>query len=165
MDDALPNDLAECHQLLLAAFKQASELERVLDATAASYEELKETHQATIDELNRLKRWIYGRRSERMIETEGQRHLFELNSEHAPEALPTEDEVAPTRTRRRQRRQLDLAKLPHYRHEMPLADEEKQCSCCGRAKDRIGEDETKILDYVAPKLEVHVHVRPKFACR
>jgi len=31
MDDAhvLPNDLAECHQLLLAAFRQAFELERV----------------------------------------------------------------------------------------------------------------------------------------
>ena len=59
MDDAhqLPNDLAECQQLLLAAFKQASELERVLDETSASYEELRETHQATVDELNRLKRW------------------------------------------------------------------------------------------------------------
>ena len=42
---------------------------------------------------------------------------------------------------------------------------EKTCTCCGRAKDRIGEDETKILDYVPPKLEVHVHVRPKYACR
>jgi transposase len=42
---------------------------------------------------------------------------------------------------------------------------EKICTCCGRAKDRIGEDETKILDYVPPKLEVHVHVRPKYACR
>ena len=33
MDDAhaLPNDLTECHQLLLAAFREASELERVLD--------------------------------------------------------------------------------------------------------------------------------------
>ena len=27
------------------------------------------------------------------------------------------------------------------------------------------QDETKILDYVPPKLEVHVHVRPKYACR
>lgn len=167
MDDAhtLPDDLAECHQLLLAAFKQASELERVLDATAASYEELQATHQATIDELNRLKRWVYGRRSERIVETEGQRHLFELDSERPPEALPTEDEAQPTRTKRRRRRQLDLDKLPHYRHEVPLSEEEKQCSCCGRAKDRIGEAETKILDYVPPKLEVHVHVRPKFACR
>ena len=53
MDDAnfLPNDLAECHQLLLAAFKQSTELERVLDETAASHEVLKEKHQATVDEL------------------------------------------------------------------------------------------------------------------
>ena len=59
MDDAhpLPNDLAECHQTLVGSFqashheleqkavdseKQSSELERVLDETAASYEELKE---------------------------------------------------------------------------------------------------------------------------
>ena len=80
MDDAhtLPDDLAECHQLLLAAFREASELERVLDETAASYAELKETHQAAIDELDRLKRWIYGRRRERVIEGEGQQHLFDL---------------------------------------------------------------------------------------
>ena len=46
MDDAhaLPTDLVQCHQLLLAAFKQASELERVLDQTAVSYEELKDVH-------------------------------------------------------------------------------------------------------------------------
>ena len=39
------------------------------------------------------------------------------------------------------------------------------CSCCGRAKDRIGEDVTKILEYVPSGLEVHEHVRPKYACR
>jgi hypothetical protein len=59
MDDAhsLPTDLAECHQLLLAAFQQATQLERrasdseqqaaelsrVLNETAASYEQLQET--------------------------------------------------------------------------------------------------------------------------
>ena len=36
---------------------------------------------------------------------------------------------------------------------------------CGRAKDRIGQDESQILEYVPAKLEVHVHVRPKYACR
>ena len=55
MDDAhaLPDDLNECHRLLLAAFKQATELERVLDKTAASYEELQKTHQAALEELDR----------------------------------------------------------------------------------------------------------------
>jgi hypothetical protein len=54
MDNApvLPNDLAKCHQLLLAAFKQATELERVLDETAASYESLQATHQAALEELS-----------------------------------------------------------------------------------------------------------------
>ena len=33
---------------------------------------------ATVDELDRLKRWIYGQRRERIIEDEGQRHLFDL---------------------------------------------------------------------------------------
>ena len=93
MDDAnfLPNDLVQCQQLLLAAFKQASELERVLDETAASHEELKETHQATVDELNRLKRWIYGRRRERLVDGEGQQHLFDLQ----PPTTTEPEESAP----------------------------------------------------------------------
>ena len=90
MDDAhaLPTDLAECHRLLLVAFQQSSELERVLDETAACYEELKETHQATVDELNRLKRWVYGHRRERIIEGEGQQHLFDWNSSSAATSPP-----------------------------------------------------------------------------
>ncbi len=169
MDDAnfLPTDLAECHQLLLAAFKQSSELERVLDETAATYEELKETHQATIDELNALKRWIYGRRRERIIEGEGQRHLFDLappDDSQAPAACEESRQQVADHTRRR-RRQLDLSRLPHHRHELDLPEAEKICSCCGRAKDRIGEDVTKILEYVPSVLEVHEHIRPKYACR
>ena len=73
-----PNDLAACQRLLLAAFQKTTELSRVLDETAASYEELQATHQAVLDELNALKRWIYGRRTEKLVEGEGQRHLFDL---------------------------------------------------------------------------------------
>jgi uncharacterized coiled-coil DUF342 family protein len=70
--NSLPNDLSECHELLLAAYRQsvqleqqaeeakqgaeeaqrrvaesqqeAAELNRVLDETAASFEELKQEH-------------------------------------------------------------------------------------------------------------------------
>lgn len=179
--DPLPNDLAECQRLLLAAFKQSvqleqrvneseqqvAELSRVLDETAASYEQLKDSHQATVDELNALKRWIYGRRRERIVEGDGQQHLFDLHPagtavEDAKQEEPQHQVHAHTR---RRRRELDLSKLPHYRHELDLLPGEKTCSGCGRAKDRIGAQETKILDYVPPKLEVHVHVRPKYTCR
>ena len=185
MDDAssLPSDLAECHQLLLAAFQQATqlkrravdsaqqaaELRRVLEETAASYEELKETHQATIDELNALKQWIYGRRRERLLEGEGQGHLFELNPPSAQPVPPGAAGEPPPQSvasdRRRRRRELNLDKLPHYRHEHDLSEADKRCSGCGRLKDRIGQDESRILEYIPAKLEVHVHVRPKYACR
>lgn len=184
MDDAnfLPNDLGQCQRLLLAAFREATErerrladterrvaeLSRVLDETAASHHELQGIHEATVDELNALKRWVYGRRRERILEGEGQQHLFDLQSPATAEPEepafeePHGQVAAPSR---RRRRELDLSKLPHYRHELDLSPGEKTCHGCGREKDRIGEDQTKILDYVPPKLEVHVHVRPKYACR
>ena len=166
-DHALPNDLAECQQLLLAAFQRAAELSRVLEETAVSYGELQTTHQAALEELSALKRWIYGRRTEKLAEGEGQRHLFDLESSRTT-AQPVEltpEPARPTAAPRCRRRELDLDKLPHYRHEHDLSDGDKQCSSCGRAKDRIGQDESRILEYVPAKLEVHVHVRPKYACR
>ena len=169
MDDAhaLPTDLAECQRLLLAAFQRAAELSRVLEETAASYEELQTTHQAALEELSALKRWIYGRRTEKLVEGQGQRHLFDLESSSPstpPLGLTSELPRSPA-SPRRGRRELDLDKLPHYRHEHDLNDADKQCSGCGRAKDRIGQDESRVLDYVPAKLEVHVYVRPKYACR
>jgi transposase len=166
-DHALPTDLAECQQLLLSAFRQATELSRVLDETSASYEALQATHQAVLDELSALKRWIYGRRTEKLIEGEGQRHLFDLitSCTTAPPVEPTLELPRPIAAGRRRRRELDLDKLPHFRHEHDLSGADKQCSGCGRAKDRIGQDESTVLEYVPAKLEVHVHVRPKYACR
>src|ERR1700722_19237746 len=169
MDDAhaLPTDLAECQQRLLATFQRAAELSRVLDETAASYEELRATHQAALEELSTLKRWIYGRRTEKLVEGAGQRHLFDLepSSTTATSPDPRPEPSRPTVAGRRRRRELDLDKLPHYRHEHDLSVADQQCSGCGRAKDRIGQDESRILEYVPAKLEVHVHVRPKYACR
>jgi transposase len=169
MDDAhaLPTDLAECQRLLVAAFQRAAELSRVLEETAASYGELQATHQAALEELSALKRWIYGRRTEKLAEGEGQRHLFDLEPS-VPSAplleLTPEPPPLPASSRRR-RRGLDLDKLPHYRHEHDLSEADKQCSGCGRLKDRIGQDESRVLEYVPAKLEVHVYVRPKYACR
>ena len=85
--DFLPDDLGQCQRLLLAAFKQATQMEqrvveseqqvaelnRVLGETAASYEALQQEHAATLDELAWYKRWAYGRRRERFQEDAGAR--------------------------------------------------------------------------------------------
>jgi transposase len=203
--NSLPNDLTECHQLLLAAYQQSvqleeqaeeakqqaeealqraeqaqrraveaeqqsAELNRVLDETAASFEELKQEHAATLDELAWYKRWAFGRRRERFTEGEGQGHLFDLDPPAANESedSATPDEEAETEVkghRRRKKRQIDWDKLRQIRHEHDLSDEEKVCSCCGRTMDRIGEDVTRELEYEPARLEAHIHVRPKYACR
>jgi transposase len=173
----LPDDPAQCHRLLLAAHQesvrlrqQVAELGRVLDETAESYEELRQEHTAVLEQLAWYKRWVHGRRRERIVEGEGQQHLFDLTPPDNVESPTVADSDEPRQeiaehTRRRRRRELDLSRLPHHRHEHDLATEEKVCSCCGRAKDRIGEDLTRILEYEPSKLEVHEHVRPKYACR
>jgi transposase len=193
MDDtnSLPNDLVECHQLLLAAYQQsvqleqqvkeaqqraaesdqqAAELNRVLDETAASFEELKQEHAAALDELAWYKRWAFGRRRERFTEGEGQGHLFDLDppAVDEPENSTIPDEEAETEVkghRRRKKRKIDWDKLRQIPHEHDLSDEEKVCSCCGRTMERIGEDVTRELEYEPAKLEAHIHTRPKYACR
>ena len=67
--------------------------------------------------------------------------------------------------RQRKRREIDWDKLPQIRHEHDLSPEEKTCSGCGRPMDRIGEDVTRELELQPAKLEAHIHVRPKYACR
>src|SRR5271170_5250675 len=183
--DSLPTDLVECHRMLLAAFKQAvqlerrateseqriAELDRVLDATSASYEELQQEHASILEELAWYKRWVHGRHRERIIEAKSQQHLFDLTPPGAAEVPAPLDSRAPRQeiaghSRRRPcQRELDLSCLPHHRHERDLPDAEKICSGCLRAKDRIGEEVTRVLEYVPSKLEVHEHVRPKYACR
>jgi transposase len=185
----LPNDLTECHQLLVAAYRQSvqleqqaakaqrrvaeseqkvAELNRVLGETAASFEELKQEHAAVLDELAWYKRWAFGRRRERFREGAGQGHLFDLDpaAETEPEDSATAEEgVEVQGHRRRQKRPIDWDKLRQIHHEHDLSDEEKVCSCCGRTMDRIGEDVTRELEYEPPKLEAHIHTRPKYACR
>lgn len=179
----LPIDPEECRRLLLAAYQQAQELQQqvaasqrevetlqhVLDQTADSYAQLQQAHAAKLEELAWYKRWVHGRRRERFVEAEGQRHLFDLTPdddsvEAAADSAEPRQPVA-GQTRRRRRRELDLSRLPHHRHEADLSPPEKVCTCCGREKDRIGEDVTRILEHVPSKLEVHEHVRPKYACR
>jgi len=202
MDDAnsLPNDLAQCHQLLFAAHKQSvqlqrqateaqrhtaqaekrateseqrvAELDRVLDATSASFQELQQEHAATLDELAWYKRWAFDRRRERFTEDKGQGHLFDLDSdsltnESEDSAVPHQeaDVEIKSHRRRRKKREIDWDKLPQIHHEHDLPEAEKNCSCCGRRMDRIGEDITRELELQPAKLEAHIHVRPKYACR
>jgi transposase len=186
---SLPDDPGECQRLLedllrrneelrqqaQTAQQQAEdaerrlgELERVLDQTAADYDQLKEKHAELAETLALLRRYIFGQRRERFIDDPGQGHLFdipEILDEPEPAASPSPDDTTAQRsTAARSPRRTRLDHLPHIRipHDVPEA--EKTCSCCGGPKTRIGEDESRELDFIPARLEVKVHVLPKYAC-
>jgi transposase len=150
------------------AERRLGELERVLDQTAADYDQLKEKHAELAETLALLRRYIFGPRRERFIDDPGQGHLFdipEIIDEPKPAAPPSPDDAAAQRsTAARSPRRTRLDHLPHIRIPHDVPENEKTCSCCGGPKTRIGEDESRELDFIPARLEVKVHVLPKYAC-
>jgi transposase len=151
------------------ARRRIGELERILEATAADYDRLKEEHAAALETLALLRRYLFGPRRERCTDDPDQGHLFDLPAEPEPGPGPRTpapaDEAAsprprPARTPRRAR----FEHLPHIRIEHDLTEGEKTCSCCGAPEVKIGEDESRELEFIPARLEVRVHVLPKYAC-
>ena len=146
------------------------ELQRVLDETAADYSQLQEQHAELAETLALLRRYVFGPRRERFHDDPGQGHLFDLHDtalESEAVAPITEPDTVASAERpntARPQRRASLDHLPHNRIEHDLPEAEKTCSCCGGAKHRIGEDLSRELEFTPAKLEVNVHVLPKYAC-
>jgi transposase len=150
------------------AQRRIDELERVLDQTAADYDQLKEQHAELAETLALLRRYIFGQRRERFTDDPGQGHLFdipEIIAEPEPVTPPSPDDAAAQRSKAaRTPRRTRLDHLPHIRIPHDVPECEKTCACCGGPKTRIGEDESRELDFIPARLEVKVHVLPKYAC-
>src|SRR3954451_4104798 len=151
------------------ARRRIDELERVLEETAADYDRLQERHAELAEALALLRRYVFGPRRERLHDDPDQGHLFDLRDtllELEP-ATPTDPDTAAPGERpkaARSKRRASLDHLPHISIEHDLPEAEKTCPCCGGAKQRIGEDHSRELEFTPAKLEVKVHVLPKYAC-
>src|SRR3954463_2535015 len=107
---------------------------------------------------------IFGRSSEKMSPDQ----LSLLDTAVPSLADPGEAEAAGEDTIRQRRRGGGGRRplpdsLPRGTREIVPAS--TQCPCCSREMARIGQDESKQLHIVPARAEVHVTVRPKFACR
>ena len=171
--ESLPTDLAAAHALILA--ERAARLEAEAVAASAKAEAANaKAAEALISylklEIEKLRRQIYGSRSERKTRLLEQ---MELQLEEL-EATATEDELAAelaaakTQTvqsfeRKRPSRKPLPDHLPRERAVIPAPE---SCPCCGSSRlSKLGEDITETLEVVPRQWKVIQTVREKFSCR
>jgi transposase len=161
MTGAEPLDSAALKTALAAAEARAVAAE----AKASNAEALVAALKLTIE---KLRRELYGRRSERKARLLDQ---LELELEDLT-ARATEDELAAEQaavgtvegfTRRKPSRKPFPAHLPRERVVIPAP---AVCGCCGSDRlSRIGEDVTETLEVIPRRWKVIQTVREKFTCR
>ena len=167
-NDELRQQAQTAQQQAEDARRRLDELERVLEETAAEYGQLQEKHAELAETLALLRRYVYGQRRERFTDDPGQGHLFnipEIIAEPEPAVPTVSDDAVPQRSKAtRAPRRTRLDHLPHIRIPHDVPESEKTCSCCGGPKTHIGDDESRELEFIPARLEVKVHVLPKYAC-
>ena len=174
--ESLPSDLVAAHALILAERAARVEMEAKLveaRAEAANAQADLSSTEALISyyklEIEKLRRALYGRRSERKTRLLEQ---MELQLEEL-EASATEDELAAAKAaartstvksfeRKRPSRKPFPEHLPRERVVIPAPE---SCPCCGSMKlSKLGEDITETLEVIPRQWKVIQTVREKFSC-
>lgn len=114
-------------------------------------------------QLDWLKRQVFGRKSERLVVIPGQADLFP--SEALAETPPPSVETETVTYERRKPKRSPLPKdLPRERIELDVEAANKVCPCCQAARRRIGEEITEELAFQPAKFWVRDYMRFKYAC-
>jgi transposase len=168
--DALPDDVAALKAALLAERARAdlAQAEAAVARARQSDAEALVAHQQL--EIEKLRREIYGPRSERTqrLLDQMELQLEELEAAATEDELQAEKDAARTTTvaafvRKRPARKPFPEHLPR---ERVVVAAPTTCKCCGGARlSRLGEDVTETLEVIPRQWKVIQHVREKFTCR
>jgi transposase len=167
--ESLPADLAAAHAMILA--ERAARMAAEADATHAKAD-LTST-EALIAHLKlaieKLRRALYGGRSERQTRLLDQ---MELELEEL-EAAASEDEIAAQAAAAQASRTIPVCRRSsrrpfpeHLPRERVVIAAPSACPCCGSARlSKLGEDVTETLEVVPRRWKVIQTVRERFSCR
>lgn len=159
----LPADLAAAHAMILAERARRIEAEAAASSVEAVIAHLKLT-------IEKLRRELYGQRSERTVRLIDQ---MELQLEEL-EARASEGEIAAQESARRaslpvpapRRRPVRKPFPEHLPRERVVVPAPTNCPCCGSSRlSKLGEDVTETLEIVPRSWKVIQTVREKFTCR
>src|SRR5260370_12819786 len=168
--DDLPSDLASA----LAALQAEREARLRAEAVAASARAELSDNEALIAHLElrieKLKRELYGQRSERTARLIEQ---LELELEELVTTASEDELAAQAAAAKAQKVRAFTRKRPvrkpwpdDIEHERVVIEAPTTCACCGGSRlAKIGEDVTKTLEEIPRRFKVIETVREKFTCR
>jgi transposase len=174
--DSLPSDLAAAHALILAerAARRKSEARAAraeadlshAHATASSADALIALLRL---EIEKLRRTLYGARSERRerLVDQVEMQLEEAEADAAEDELAAERSVPSTMVKSFERKRPARKPFPeHLPRERVVIAAPVHCRCCGSTKlSKLGEDVTETLEVVPRQWKVIQTVRERFSCR
>ena len=169
---ALPTSNEEWQDLIRRIREEHEErlrrLQALLEKERAEKIEYQNEALKHFEEIQLLRRRIFGRRAEKLSE-EDRRQLLLFNE--AEEILlkqgsePSDEQTVEVRAHRRRKsgRKPLPPEIPRVETIHDISDEEKQCAC-GQPMVRIGEEICEKLEVIPARIRVRRHVRPKYAC-
>ncbi|MCP4560771.1 MAG: IS66 family transposase [Bosea sp.] len=167
--ESLPDDLAAAHATILA--ERAARLEA--EATAARAQAANSSTDALISrlklEIEKLRRELYGTRSERKARLLDQMEmqLEDLEADASEDELAAEAAARSTSVAVFQRQRSTRKPFPeHLPRERIVVTAPASCPCCGSLKlVKLGEDVTETLEVIPRQWKVIQTVRERFSCR
>jgi len=168
--ESLPSDLAAAHAMILA--ERAARVEA--EANVARAQAVNSSTEALIAhlklEIEKLRRELYGSRSERKARLLEQMELQleDLEASATEDELAAETAMARTQTVKSfQRKRPSRKPFPeHLPRQRVMIAAPENCPCCGSAKlSKLGEDITETLEVIPRQWKVIQTVRERFSCR
>jgi transposase len=143
-----------------AAVVERNEVSAERDVLAAQNDRLRNL-------LLKLRRWQFGRKSERLPDEQLQFGLEDIEAAIAKGDAEAEQHDPTLRRERAAKRRANRGALPAHlpRIEVELAPQDTACPCCRATMVVIGEDRSERLDVIPAQFRVIVTRRPKLACR
>jgi len=128
-----------------------------------------------VAEISRLRRWRFGRSSERtdtmlaqlQLLLEGLQAAAQPHAPQTEESIPPQDSKEPPGNHGRSKRShKKRGELPAHLPRETIVHAPHSCTCpdCGAKMRMLGEDVSEQLDFVPGYFKVLRHVRPKLSC-
>jgi len=138
-----------------------TQLQETVVRLAKERDELKGKNQYLLEQFRVAQQKQFGKSSEAHA---GQGELFNEAEQIIDEVIEPEVKTFST-IRRKPKRQVLPKDLEREVRIIDIADEEKNCDCCGHDLHKMGEKKSEQLKFIPAQVKVIETIRPQYSCR